>query len=152
MGIWGSGPIALAAQQAEENKRKILYWVAPMDPTYIRDKPGKSPMGMDLVPVYADQVSAGASIKIDPVTLQNMGIQTVMAQRQTLTKKIRAVGIVTYKEPQQYSVNSKISGWVEASSRESAPWTISGNGLSRKASWLCSARRYSCWADTRSGL
>ena len=29
-----------------------LYWVAPMDPNYQRDKPGKSPMGMDLIPVY----------------------------------------------------------------------------------------------------
>lgn len=36
-------------------ERKILYWRAPMDPTYIRDTPGKSPMGMDLVPVYADE-------------------------------------------------------------------------------------------------
>ncbi|MBR9728307.1 efflux RND transporter periplasmic adaptor subunit [Shewanella intestini] len=35
-------------------KREILYWVAPMDPKYKRDKPGKSPMGMALVPVYAD--------------------------------------------------------------------------------------------------
>ena len=25
-----------------------LYWVAPMDANYRRDKPGKSPMGMDL--------------------------------------------------------------------------------------------------------
>tara|TARA_R110002110_G_scaffold415561_2_gene650930 strand:- start:149808 stop:151238 length:1431 start_codon:yes stop_codon:yes gene_type:complete len=31
-----------------------LYWVAPMDPDYRRDKPGKSPMGMDLVPVYPE--------------------------------------------------------------------------------------------------
>ncbi|MCP5078844.1 MAG: efflux RND transporter periplasmic adaptor subunit, partial [Psychromonas sp.] len=31
----------------------ILYWVAPMDANYRRDKAGKSPMGMDLVPVYA---------------------------------------------------------------------------------------------------
>ena len=28
----------------------ILYWVAPMDPNYRRDKPGKSPMGMDPIP------------------------------------------------------------------------------------------------------
>ncbi len=34
---------------------KILYWKAPMDPNYRRDEPGKSPMGMDLVPVYADK-------------------------------------------------------------------------------------------------
>ena len=36
-------------------EKEILYWVAPMDPTYRRDEPGKSPMGMDLVPVYADE-------------------------------------------------------------------------------------------------
>ena len=39
-----------AAQQASE--RKILYWQAPMDPTEIYDEPGKSKMGMDLIPVY----------------------------------------------------------------------------------------------------
>ncbi|MCG6201690.1 efflux RND transporter periplasmic adaptor subunit [Psychromonas antarctica] len=32
---------------------EILYWVAPMDANYRRDKAGKSPMGMELVPVYA---------------------------------------------------------------------------------------------------
>ncbi|MCB0750593.1 MAG: efflux RND transporter periplasmic adaptor subunit, partial [Ignavibacteriae bacterium] len=38
----------------KENKnsgeRKILYWRAPMDPNEIYDEPGKSKMGMDLVP------------------------------------------------------------------------------------------------------
>ena len=38
---------------AEE--REILYWRAPMDPNYTSDRPGKSPMGMDLVPVYAEE-------------------------------------------------------------------------------------------------
>ena len=40
---------------AADNEEGILYWVAPMDPNFRRDKPGKSPMGMDLVPVYADK-------------------------------------------------------------------------------------------------
>jgi Cu(I)/Ag(I) efflux system membrane fusion protein/cobalt-zinc-cadmium efflux system membrane fusion protein len=39
-------------------ERKILYWRAPMDPNYISDKPGRSPMGMGLVPVYADEESS----------------------------------------------------------------------------------------------
>ena len=38
--------------------RKIAYWRAPMNPTEIYDKPGKSAMGMDLVPVYADEVGS----------------------------------------------------------------------------------------------
>ncbi|MFT4924552.1 MAG: Cu(I)/Ag(I) efflux system membrane fusion protein [Phenylobacterium sp.] len=42
------------AESDEANKEpEILYWVAPMDANYRRDKPGQSPMGMDLVPVYA---------------------------------------------------------------------------------------------------
>ncbi|MCG8633916.1 MAG: efflux RND transporter periplasmic adaptor subunit [Desulfobacterales bacterium] len=40
--------------------REIIYWRAPMDPMEIYDEPGKSKMGMDLVPVYADEVSGGA--------------------------------------------------------------------------------------------
>jgi Cu(I)/Ag(I) efflux system membrane fusion protein len=36
-------------------EKEILYWVAPMDPAFRRDEPGKSPMGMDLVPVYAEE-------------------------------------------------------------------------------------------------
>ena len=43
------------ARRRRRSARKVKYWRAPMDPTYIRDKPGKSPMGMDLVPVYEDE-------------------------------------------------------------------------------------------------
>ena len=39
-------------------ERKIAYWRAPMNPTEIYDKPGKSAMGMDLVPVYEDEVDS----------------------------------------------------------------------------------------------
>jgi Cu(I)/Ag(I) efflux system membrane fusion protein len=38
---------------ASSDEGNPLYWVAPMDPNYRRDQPGKSPMGMDLIPVYA---------------------------------------------------------------------------------------------------
>ncbi len=43
-------------------EREVLYWVAPMDPNFRRDKPGKSPMGMDLVPVYADATADGDAV------------------------------------------------------------------------------------------
>lgn len=36
-------------------EKEILYWVAPMNPNFRRDEPGKSPMGMDLVPVYTEE-------------------------------------------------------------------------------------------------
>jgi Cu(I)/Ag(I) efflux system membrane fusion protein len=47
--------IGIKAESDKKAEKEILYWVAPMDPTYRRDEPGKSPMGMDLVPVYKEE-------------------------------------------------------------------------------------------------
>lgn len=93
-------------------ERKIKYWKSSMDPTYVSDKPGKDQMGMDLVPVYEDQVQEGA-ISIDPVTVQNMGIRTAMVEEKELSRTIRTVGTIDYNEELLYSVNTKISGWIE---------------------------------------
>ncbi len=102
-----------AAETVPAGERKIKYWVAPMDPTFIRDEPGKSPMGMDLVPVYEDEAASGSIISIDPVTSQNMGVRMTIAKRKDISRTVRTVGLVGYEEPKQYSVNSKIDGWVE---------------------------------------
>lgn len=96
-----------------EKKRKVAYWVAPMDPNYRRDKPGKSPMGMDLVPVYEDQAQHGAGVKIDPVTQQNMGIRTAKVIRGPLVRQIRTVGNIAYDEARLGSVTLKIGGYIE---------------------------------------
>ncbi|MDY0213245.1 MAG: efflux RND transporter periplasmic adaptor subunit [Desulfuromonadaceae bacterium] len=101
------------AAEKPQGERKIKYWVAPMDPTYIRDEPGKSPMGMDLVPVYEDESAGGATISIDPVVQQNMGVRMAPVERRDLHRTVRTVGLVDYAEPQQYSVNAKIDGWIE---------------------------------------
>jgi Cu(I)/Ag(I) efflux system membrane fusion protein len=93
-------------------ERKIKYWKSSMDPTYVFDKPGKDQMGMDLIPVYEDQIQEGA-ISVDPVTVQNMGIRTAMVEEKELTRTIRTVGNVDYNEELLYTVNAKISGWIE---------------------------------------
>ncbi|WP_052464820.1 efflux RND transporter periplasmic adaptor subunit [Geoalkalibacter subterraneus] len=96
-----------------DGERKIKYWVAPMDPTYIRDEPGKSPMGMDLVPVYEDEAASGSIISVAPEVRQSMGVRTSLVERRDLHRTIRTVGLVDYDEPQRYSVNAKIDGWIE---------------------------------------
>ncbi len=103
----------MGGEAAATGETKIKYWVAPMDPTFIRDEPGKSPMGMDLVPVYEDEAATGSVISIDPVTAQNMGIRLTPVERRDLTKTIRTVGLVGYEEPKQYSINAKMDGWIE---------------------------------------
>lgn len=96
--------------------KKIKYWVAPMDPTYIRNEPGQSPMGMDLVPVYEEEggeKEPTSTIRIDPVTRQNMGVRLGRVEMRRLSKTIRTFGTITYDETGLYSVNTKFNGWIE---------------------------------------
>lgn len=112
----GAGTDAAAKQETAGKEKKIKYWVAPMDPAYIRDGPGKSPMGMDLVPVYEDdegEASAEGVVKIDPVTVQNIGVRTTEVTKGPLVAAIRTVGNVTYDEERVEHIHTKISGYVE---------------------------------------
>lgn len=112
----GAGSGSLMESKAGSGETKtVKYWQAPMDPTYIRNEPGKSPMGMDLIPVYesGDENLEAGTVKIDPVTAQNIGVRTARVERQVLTKTIRTVGRVDYDEKRVHHVNTKIEGWVE---------------------------------------
>ncbi|MDP4870666.1 MAG: efflux RND transporter periplasmic adaptor subunit, partial [Gammaproteobacteria bacterium] len=71
-GVWLAVAPKSATQIASPDP---LYWVAPMDPNYRRDTPGKSPMGMDLVPVYATDDAQGM-VSISPVVENNLGVRT----------------------------------------------------------------------------
>ena len=100
--------------EAVSKERKILHWRAPMDPKYISDKPGVSPMGMDLIPVYEDEVMADrGGVKIDPATVQNIGVKTAVVKRQSLARTVRTVGRVDFDETRMTDVNTKVDGWVE---------------------------------------
>ncbi|MBT5874672.1 MAG: efflux RND transporter periplasmic adaptor subunit [Candidatus Latescibacteria bacterium] len=108
-----SGHIHEAAERTEQ-ERNILYWRAPMDPTYVSDSPGKSPMGMDPVPVYdGEQGSTGPTVIIDPVTVQNIGVQFSPVRQESLQRIIRSVSHVDYNEETFSRVNIKYSGWIE---------------------------------------
>lgn len=94
-------------------QRKILYWRAPMDPNYISNKPGKSPMGMDLVPVYEDEATQATGIHVDPNFLQNFGVRTAVAERGSIPVDIRTVGLLDYNQKNLVLVNTKYEGWIE---------------------------------------
>jgi Cu(I)/Ag(I) efflux system membrane fusion protein len=99
---------------AGNEQKKVLYWWDPMlGPSSISDKPGKSAMGMDLVPVYESSMSAGPKVTIDPTVVQNMGVRTAQVVRGPLDVTIRAVGMLKVPEPGLHDVNLKINGWVD---------------------------------------
>lgn len=94
-------------------KKKVAYWRAPMDPTYVSEKPGKSPMGMDLIPVYEGEAVEPGTVLIDPVTVQNIGVRSVKVEKKLLHKTIRTIGRVDYDEKRVFHVHTKVEGWVE---------------------------------------
>lgn len=103
--------------QASSASNEPLYWVAPMDPNYKRDKPGKSPMGMDLIPVYAEDLTgakeAPGTVTIDPAVENNLGVKTTQVQLSPLSPSIETVGYIGFDESRLWQTNVRVAGWVE---------------------------------------
>ena len=111
--IWEGGPAGVSGVDSEESAEpEILYWVAPMDPNYRRDEPGKSPMGMDLVPVYADEAGGGDEVTISPAVENNLGVRTEAAKVRPLWRRIEATGYVSFDETLISHINTRVQGWI----------------------------------------
>ena len=108
----GEREVNPASGEAAGNRR-ILYWRAPMDPNYTSDRPGKSPMGMDLVPVYEDEASADGAVRVSRSFLQNFAVRTAEVTRGSIPVSIRTVGVLAHNEERLVSVNTKFDGWIE---------------------------------------
>ena len=112
---WSSSPEDDTAAVTGETKRRVLYWKAPMDPNYRRDEPGKSPMGMDLVPVYAGESDGDESVvSISPQVVNNLGVRTEQAQYSVLSRRIDTVGYVGYDEDTLQRIHTRVDGWIES--------------------------------------
>jgi RND family efflux transporter MFP subunit len=98
--------------RSESTGRTIAYWRSPMNPNYIRDEPGKSPMGNDLIPVYEDEIGE-QEIRISPNMTQNIGVKTEKIKIRKLSRTIRTVGRLTYDERRVMHVHTKYAGWIE---------------------------------------
>ncbi len=110
-----------SAHSDETDNKAPLYWVAPMDDSYRRDKPGKSPMGMDLVPVYANDDATSAksnerspgTVMIPPNVQHNIGVKVAPVTIGTLQQTVKAVGNVAYDEDSIVHIHPRVSGWVD---------------------------------------
>ena len=135
--VWltrGEHPMPMAGADSgaqSDDNRRVLYWRAPMDPTYTSDRPGKSPMGMDLVPVYEDEVpsdpgESGAQdgVRVSRSFLQNFAVRTAPVRRGTLPIAIRTVGILAHNEERVVAVQTKYEGWIERASVNNVGETV----------------------------
>jgi RND family efflux transporter MFP subunit len=102
-------------------ERTLLFYRNPMDPMITSPVPAKDSMGMDYVPVYADEVGApgaGApaglvTVRVGEEGIRVAGVQTAAAVRDRISRTVRTVGIVTPDETRIRHVHTKTAGWVE---------------------------------------
>jgi len=112
----GMDYVPVFAEDKRPRKGEILFYRNPMNPAVTSPVPAKDTMGMDYLPVYAEEAETDApagAIKIDPVTVQNMGVRTAIAKKTLLSHVVRAVGRVAYDEERIVRLHPKTEGWIE---------------------------------------
>lgn len=114
--------LQMQTSQPQNTQQQPLYWVAPMDDNFRRDKPGKSPMGMDLVPVYSDKddfshdsatEKAKGVVTIAPHVINNMGVRVETVEEKSIASQIRAVGSIKFDQDKLVHIHPRVEGWIE---------------------------------------
>lgn len=120
LGLAGGYWLAQASKQAEPAQamaKQPLFYRNPMNPDVTSPVPAKDSMGMDYLPVYADAETANTAtagtVKIDAVTVQNIGVRTAIAKKTLLSHVVRAVGRIAYDEERIVRLHPKTEGWIE---------------------------------------
>jgi membrane fusion protein, copper/silver efflux system len=118
----GAPAMGAAASMAAESKKSTdsdnakgggqRWWDPMIGPSSISDHPGKSAMGMEMVP-FTRPAATGAELTVDPAVVQNMGVQTAPVVRGALHVTIRAVGIFKLPEPGLHDISLKVGGWID---------------------------------------
>lgn len=99
-------------EAADASGRRILYWYDPMVPQERYPGPGRSSMGMALIPKYADETEGG--VRVSPAMVQNLGVRIVRAQVRDIAPAVRAVGRVELDERLIAEVQTLTPGFVES--------------------------------------
>ncbi|HEV2680831.1 MAG TPA: efflux RND transporter periplasmic adaptor subunit [Rhodanobacter sp.] len=103
-----SSQTSIAASSPDGSGKKVLYWYDTMVPQQHFDKPGLSPMGMQMVPKYADEGATKNVVRIDPATVQNLGVRTATVERRVLASAIQVPGTVTWDLRQATTISARV--------------------------------------------
>jgi RND family efflux transporter MFP subunit len=105
------------ASPSPQSQRKIKYYKSTMMPGETSAKPAKDSMGMDMVPVYADEKSGAAnqpSEFVVPVERQQqIGVRYAKVERKPLGHTIRAVGLIVPDKTRNWQFVSRVDSYVQ---------------------------------------
>ncbi|HEX4047800.1 MAG TPA: efflux RND transporter periplasmic adaptor subunit [Elusimicrobiota bacterium] len=114
-------------------QRKVLFYRAPMDRNMTSPVPAKDSMGMDYVPVYADEQKAPESgaFSVSEMRRQEIGVKFSVAERRPFVKTIRTVGRIAY-DPELYRTQEEYLAAL-SSSREAQESSLPDSGPRAKS-------------------
>jgi Cu(I)/Ag(I) efflux system membrane fusion protein len=106
----GSGNTAVQPSQ-----KKILYWYDPMKPEQHFDRPGLSPMGMQMVPKYADEGGSADenAVRVSPAEVQNLGMRTAKVKVGRLSDTLHVPGTVAWDLRLAVTVSARTDATLE---------------------------------------
>jgi Cu(I)/Ag(I) efflux system membrane fusion protein len=96
-------------------QKQPLYWIDPMEPQVHYSKPGKSRMGMELIPVMSQEgkETDEAGVRISPTVVNNLGVRTAKVVQGPLSRHIETVGYVTPNENEISHIHTYANGWIK---------------------------------------
>jgi Cu(I)/Ag(I) efflux system membrane fusion protein len=106
-------PAAAEQAQPAPGERKILYYRNPMGLPDTSPVPKKDSMGMDYIPVYADEAEDPNIVKVSLDKVQRIGVRTEKVSAQTIVKAVRGVGTVEHDESLLKIVTVRSDGYIE---------------------------------------
>ena len=105
---------ASSAPASTAGARKILFYRNPMGLPDTSPVPKKDSMGMDYIPVYADDRPDDAGVVVvSPARVQTLGVKTALAAEGVVDAAVRAVGRVEIDERAVVQVAPRFEGWIE---------------------------------------
>ncbi|MGH6865221.1 MAG: efflux RND transporter periplasmic adaptor subunit [Methyloceanibacter sp.] len=107
------GEAASAPGDKKDSGRKILYYRNPMGLPDTSPVPKKDSMGMDYIPVYADEVDEGGTVRVSLDKVQRSGVRTEKVDTQKLSRSVRGIGIVNHDESLLTIVTVRSDGYIE---------------------------------------
>lgn len=110
-----NGSQQMATTPSQSSERKALFYRNPMNPAITSPVFMQDDMGMDYIPVFADgggDDEPAGTVTIDPVTVQNIGVRTTMAENRDLSRTLNGLGRVDFNEERLARLHSKTSGWI----------------------------------------
>ena len=112
----GMDYIPVYADEGKPKQKEVIFYRNPMNPAITSPVMMQDDMGMDYIPVYADGGAGdepAGTVTIDPVTVQNIGVRTAIAESRNLSRALNGLGRVDFNEERLARLHPKTSGWIE---------------------------------------